>query len=54
MLHVLHVDIAKADLEVALLHLLQVFYLNVPRSTREGFLDERGWLIAVIPGDDCG
>ena len=29
MLHVLHTYIAKLDLEVVLLHLLQVFYLDV-------------------------
>ena len=28
MLHVLHVDVAKVDLYVELLHLLQVFYLD--------------------------
>jgi len=29
MLHVLHVDVVKVDLDVALLYLLQVFYLDV-------------------------
>ena len=29
MLHVLHLDVVKADLDVALLYLLQVFYLDV-------------------------
>ena len=29
MLHVLYVDVAKADLDVVLLYLLQMFYLDV-------------------------
>ena len=29
MLHVLHVDVTKVDLDIVLLHLLQVFYLDV-------------------------
>jgi len=29
MLHVLHVDVVKVDLDVALLYLLQVFYLDI-------------------------
>ena len=29
MLHVLHVDVVKVDLDVVLLYLLQVFYLDV-------------------------
>jgi len=29
MFHVLHVDVVKVDLDVALLYLLQVFYLDI-------------------------
>ena len=35
MLHVLHVDVAKVYLDVALLHLLQVFYLDVASWKRD-------------------
>jgi hypothetical protein len=35
MLHVLYIDVAKVNLGVALLNLLQVFYLDVTSSIRD-------------------